>query len=204
MTNQSVIMPSIVPETKRSLILSATRRLLVRRGFQDIVLDDVAQEAGVAKGTLFLHFKNKDELVSAAFADIMDQLGESLDQLAVSGKEGEPLLEETVQTVLAYIERNQDFMSLFGTGRFPSCGSRSCDMLMQRVSANKERMVRILKFCAKPMSLQITDMDYGAMALFGLCRSAVVCRSVMNGKKPLVSMTATVMDLFLHGVVKRK
>jgi len=39
-----------VIEDKKVLILDAARRLLIGRGFQDLALDDIAREAGVAKG----------------------------------------------------------------------------------------------------------------------------------------------------------
>lgn len=185
--------------SKRSRILEAARQLLIKRGFQDVILDDVAREAGVAKGTLFLHFKNKDELVSAAFADMMDQLGDSLDRLMASGKKGKSLFEETVRTVLAYLDRNQDFMSQFGAGRFPSCGERSCGMLMQKMSANKDRMVKILKLASPWMNLELANVDYAAVALFGLCRSALVHRAIAGDRKPLISRTAKVMGMFAYG-----
>jgi len=55
-----------VIEDKKVLILDAARRLLIGRGFQDLALDDIAREAGVAKGTLFLYYKSKDELFTAS------------------------------------------------------------------------------------------------------------------------------------------
>ena len=47
------------PDSTKRRILEAARRLLVERGAEGVVLDDVAKRAGVAKGTLFLHYKNK-------------------------------------------------------------------------------------------------------------------------------------------------
>ena len=187
-------------DAKKGLILGAARKLLIERGFQDVVLDDVAGEAGVAKGTLFLYFKNKDELFSAAFADLVDQLGELLDQAAASGLRGEALLSATVRTILAYFEENQDFLSQFGAGRFPGCGSRSCGMLMQKFARNMERMVRILRLCAKHGVVEPKDPEASATAIFGLCRSAMFYRVFSGDRRPLTSQTAKVVEMFLYGV----
>src|SRR5579883_108955 len=92
-TDQSVIMTtaSAHPIGKKRAIMDAARRLLVSHGYQDVTMDDVAHQAGVGKGTLFLYYKNKEQLLSAALADLSDQLRESLDGLAGSGKTGKAL-----------------------------------------------------------------------------------------------------------------
>src|SRR5258708_20585341 len=55
---------------KRRAILSAAQGLFLRYGVKRTSLDDVARDAGVAKGTLYLYFDSKDTL----FAPIPRQL----------------------------------------------------------------------------------------------------------------------------------
>jgi AcrR family transcriptional regulator len=55
---------------KRDRILDAAQRLFVRYGVKRTSVDDVAREAGIAKGTVYLSFKSKAEL----FAAIADRL----------------------------------------------------------------------------------------------------------------------------------
>jgi AcrR family transcriptional regulator len=47
-------------------ILDAAAALLVRWGYRKTTIDDVAREAGVGKGTIYLHWKDKNELFRAA------------------------------------------------------------------------------------------------------------------------------------------
>lgn len=192
-------MALLTADSKRALILGSARRLLIRRGFQDIVLDDVAREAGVAKGTLFLYFKSKDELFSAAYADLVDQLALEMDRLLETGKTGKPLLEDTVRVVLDYFERNQDFMSQFGLGRFTGCGDRSCEKLMEKFSANTRRMASILKLALKRAKWDRKELEFAAVSLFGICRSANVHRMISGDRRPLVSRGGEVMRQFLFG-----
>ncbi len=190
MTNQSVIMPRSLPAAKRTLILEAARRLLVRRGFQNVVLDDVAREADVAKGTLFLHFKNKEELIGAAFADMVDRLGESLEAVSRSDARGEALLSSAVETILAHFERNHDFMSHFGGARFPKA----------KLARNLGLVRGILGQCAEAGLMELKDPDTAALSLFGLCRTAVFHRAVTGDGAPFTARTPKVVDFFLHGV----
>ena len=47
---------------RRDAILSAALEEFSARGFADTRLDDVAQRAGVAKGTIYLYFRDKESL----------------------------------------------------------------------------------------------------------------------------------------------
>ena len=59
---------------KREAILKATLDLLVDRGFHDTPTSLIAKEAGVATGTLFHHFKNKDELINALYLETKSKM----------------------------------------------------------------------------------------------------------------------------------
>lgn len=200
MTNQSVIMPSETLDVKKRVILGAARDLLVQRGFQDVVLDDVARKAGVAKGTLFLYFRSKDELFSAAFADLVDHLGEALEVLPSSGKRGRGLLESTIGTILLHFDRNRDFMSQFGAGRFPGCGAKSSGKLLGKFSDNVRRTIAILRLCAKDGLVSPKELEFSAVALFGLCRSSAYHTLMTQNHRSLSLRTSKVADLFLRGV----
>ncbi len=47
---------------KRNDILASARSLFSERGFHDTKMEDIAQGAGVGKGTLYEYFKNKQEI----------------------------------------------------------------------------------------------------------------------------------------------
>jgi AcrR family transcriptional regulator len=52
-------------ESRPSELLDAALDLFIERGFNATRLDDVAQRAGVSKGTLYIYFTNKEELFKA-------------------------------------------------------------------------------------------------------------------------------------------
>jgi AcrR family transcriptional regulator len=55
-------------------ILDAAAALLVRYGYRKTTIDDVAAEAGVGKGTIYLHWKDKNQLFRAAIARASEQV----------------------------------------------------------------------------------------------------------------------------------
>jgi AcrR family transcriptional regulator len=66
------------PLTTRDAILDAAGTLLGRFGYHKTTMDDLAREAGVARRTLYLHFKSKDEIflerIDRVVARLIDEL----------------------------------------------------------------------------------------------------------------------------------
>ncbi len=57
---------------KRRRILDAAVQVFAARGFYNARVSDIAREAGVADGTIYLYFKNKDDLLINLFEDRME------------------------------------------------------------------------------------------------------------------------------------
>src|SRR5205085_483821 len=53
---------ALSPETRRAAILAAALEEFTARGYEGARLDDVAKRAGVAKGTIYLYFADKEAL----------------------------------------------------------------------------------------------------------------------------------------------
>lgn len=68
------------PSARRAAILEAALHVFAQRGFEAARLDDVAKLAGVAKGTLYLYFKDKEalfeEVVRSVVSPVLDRLNE--------------------------------------------------------------------------------------------------------------------------------
>ena len=58
----------------KDLILDAADRLLNQFGYKKMTMDNLAQEVGIAKGSLYLHFPSKEELVLAHIDRIVYRL----------------------------------------------------------------------------------------------------------------------------------
>lgn len=61
-------------ETRRSEIIDASLRLILKQGFHSTTLDQVAAEAGVSKGLVSYYFSKKEELFLAVLEQMVDRL----------------------------------------------------------------------------------------------------------------------------------
>src|SRR5256885_5595907 len=68
---------------KREAILRAATKVFARSGYFTSKVADIAAEAGIADGTVYLYFKSKDEILHSIFDRAMERfIGEGRDQLA--------------------------------------------------------------------------------------------------------------------------
>ncbi len=65
---------------KKEAILQATLQLITEQGFHATPMSQIAKEAGVAAGTIYLYFQNKEELLNALYLQIKSQLGDVIFQ----------------------------------------------------------------------------------------------------------------------------
>src|SRR6478735_5146331 len=63
---------------KRERILVAAERIFARHGFFAARVSEIAKEAGVADGTIYLYFKSKDDLLISLFENRMKQVNDDL------------------------------------------------------------------------------------------------------------------------------
>lgn len=63
----------------RARLLDAAMDVFHARGVEATTLDDIAREAGVTRGAIYWHFKNKSDLFSAMFEQIRLPMGEMLE-----------------------------------------------------------------------------------------------------------------------------
>ena len=70
------------PATIKDSILDATDRLLARFGYRKMTVEDIALEAGIGKGTIYLHFSSKEDVVLSHIDRIVARLEDRLREIA--------------------------------------------------------------------------------------------------------------------------
>ncbi len=103
----------VIDEKKRLKILDAAAELFATQPFHKVLLSDVAETAGVGKGTLYIYFKNKDDLYLSAlysgFNQLIDQLRRKIDHDKCSAIQN---LETVVRELVGFAYHNPHMFEL--------------------------------------------------------------------------------------------
>jgi len=105
----------IVSEFRRQEIINAARSVFARHGFANGIVDQIATEAGLAKGTIYFYFESKDDVYRAVLEHDMEALkSDSLRR--IDAAEGlKKKIRAFIDTRLENAEANREFFSLMDT-----------------------------------------------------------------------------------------
>jgi AcrR family transcriptional regulator len=82
----------------RDAILDAMERLLGHYGYRKTTMDDLAREAGIGKGSIYLHFPSKEEVALCSIDRVVDRLQRRLLEIAGSSGSVVECLREMLRT----------------------------------------------------------------------------------------------------------
>jgi len=58
----------------RNLLIQNTLQLVLEKGYDAISIQDITERADLGRGTFYIHFKDKEEVVWTAFRDLFQEL----------------------------------------------------------------------------------------------------------------------------------
>ena len=86
-------------EERRNEILDVAERLFCAKGFDHTSTNDILKEIGIARGTLYYHFKSKEDILDAMIERLTNQMVAKASAIALD--ESIPVLERLTRTLLS-------------------------------------------------------------------------------------------------------
>ena len=93
---------------KRERILKAAASVFARKGFYNSRVAEIAKEANVADGTIYLYFKNKDEILTSLFEEEMTKIIKNLRDELSPIEDTESKIRKFIEKHLSLIEENRE------------------------------------------------------------------------------------------------
>jgi len=94
-------------------ILAATRQLLEQRGSEAVTMEDIAARAGLAKGTLYLYFRSKEDLLQALLSQVGEQMESELTAILAAASAPPAKLDQALAMLMQYLERERVLFPLY-------------------------------------------------------------------------------------------
>jgi AcrR family transcriptional regulator len=108
-------------QERAALILQAAEAVLAEKGYHDTSMDEIASRVGIAKGTIYLHYASKDELVVDLFVRELATFRDTVEQIATEEAPARDRLAAILRHAYAGLasQRQQLFASLSATTNLP-------------------------------------------------------------------------------------
>lgn len=188
----------LVASAMKDGIYEAAVAVLAEHGFEGLTMDRVAEAAGIAKGSLYNYFRNKQELVAFVFDKTTEPARQAVDQVLHQPLSAVAKLESILRVCFEHFATQRgmfDFLfkdpatrrlidSSEGTGRAQMLGKFHA-VLQQGVEQGVFRPV---------------NLDRTAEFLLGAVISTIEQEMVLGQRRPVEQSVATLLDVFLHGL----
>lgn len=128
---------------KRDRILKAAVKVFAKNGFYATRVSEIAKAAGVADGTIYLYFKNKDDVLISIFEDGIQRLLGILREVAASDDSVEDRITRIIELQLGLLEDQRD--------------------LAEVITVNLRQSSRLLKQYAAPLFMEYIEVLAGVV-----------------------------------------
>jgi len=179
-------------------------RVIARKGMAAATMAEIADEAGVAKGTIYLYFRDRDELVEKTFETAITGLHQQVDSMLAGAAPFEEKLRSMLRAAFAFFRENREFFRLYISMRFPE-GSAQQQRRQKRTCQPqyRTRVDRMAEALSEAMRHgEVRQADARRLALFITeATNALVIERVMEEASPSeesdIELLATTI---LHGI----
>lgn len=173
-------------------------RVVARKGMASVTVQDIADEAGVAKGTVYIYFESRDEILSEAMDGATEKL---IEKLATACRDCETIrevLEQRVRTQLQYFEENREFFRMYLAMSEPF-GERR---LKQHPTYQTylAQLRGVLAGAIKRREVRQMNVERLAIAVASIVREIVLNRIIEREPPPIDDDVKFAVDFILRGI----
>lgn len=182
-------------------MLDAAERVFAQQGYHSTTMDTVAEECGWSKGTLYLHFENKEDL----FFSILISKIETLSTLVISKLENATSLDEILDSLIAeqfnYFVTHKHFLQLAMAEQGKAMQSTSTGMRERMVEHQMQYLESITNLIATHLK---ADSPISALTLARSISGAIHIHMMAWLLHPdsvdLDRQTQEIKQLYLNGI----
>jgi AcrR family transcriptional regulator len=197
----------VVQEFRIQSIQEATMRVIARKGMAAATMQEIAEEAGVAKGTIYLYFRDRDELVEKTFESAMQKVAAEVDAALDLDMPAADKVRAIMAAHLRFFGQNREFFRLYLSLRMPEGPAARHRKKKQECQPQyRARAEKLANALERDMDRgEIRRMDPYRLALFIMEGSAAVILERLTEDNPPAEEADLdlITGLILDGIRKR-
>jgi len=184
-------------------ILEAAVKVFARQGFHQSTVAEIAKEAGVADGTIYLYFKNKDDILVQFFSYRAKQVFESFREEVDRAQTSLDKLRNVVRRHLAEFQRDRDGAVVYQVETHQN--SRLAEAQIREMSQMYRDLISEIVEQGQQEGTIRRDLYVGLVKRFiiGAVDEVINTWLHSDGEYDLISMADPLVELFIKGIGQR-
>jgi AcrR family transcriptional regulator len=204
--------PGFTTEGRRTRRKRATRESLIRagralfgeRGLYESRIEDLTHSAGIAKGTLYTYFADKDALIEAVFEEGLAELATRMTRRIRGATELDVVARRAMAAHVEFLGDNPDLMRIFlqvrGMLQYEHSLGRPLRILLEghlvRLAGTLALAPRVAAL-PRAARLDVARIAYGTVS--GVCS----VNAALGARRPSPGSTRNLLDALVHVVLAR-
>ena len=197
---------------RRKSILAAAKEAFCLKGFMAATMEEIADSCSLAKGTLYLYFKSKEDLYVSIILEGTSLLRKELAKIANVSLPADKLLGELLRSYLNFYENNRKYFRIMFLSSQPDTGDRVPDELLKQCADQGIACMQVVsdvieKGIESGIFRKVNPWTY-AIVLWSAVNGIMMhyeqgglYRDEILGPVPLHSMLQDALDLALYGLM---
>jgi TetR/AcrR family fatty acid metabolism transcriptional regulator len=188
----------IVEQFRCQSIRDAAMRVVSRKGYDHVTVQDIADEAGVAKGTVYLYFKSREDVLEKTMSFSFEEFHILIREAIGRGTTFRERVEQVVRAQLEYFEQEQEFFRLYLAMAEP-LGERR---LRKHASYRTHiaQLVSMVEMAVEKDEVRAQPPERIAIALASVVRDIGLQRLAEKNKRPIAEDIEFVRDFICRGI----
>jgi len=193
----------VLSEFRRNELLVAARTIFSRKGFHEATIDEIADAAEVAKGTVYLYYKSKRDLYLEALRHGIESLNRELNLKATQPGPCREKLRILAATKMAFFEENREFFNIYYAElvKLPSHPA-GLDLVKDLYFAQAKIFGLLLEEGIRRREIRKINVEKAAFALADLTRDVTTQRVLGFSKTSMENDIDFVVDFMWKGIAK--
>ena len=170
--------------------MSAAAAVFAERDFHQVQVSDVAERAGVGKGTVYLYFPTKDDLHRAALEASLSVIRDEVERALAANAPVETSLRMIVLAVLRFFWKRQHLLTVIQ--HYEQANGRRAKVRRQRLVGGVEDVLARHRLGGGK-----AERHLAAAFLLGMARAAILEHAPTDRPE---AVARRLVDTFLHGI----
>ncbi|KAJ50812.1 AcrR family transcriptional regulator [Clostridium tetanomorphum] len=184
-------------KTKGTIFESAIKVFSIY-GYDGATMDEIASQAGVAKGTLYYHFKSKEEIFKYIIQRGMDLIKQRVDEVVKEKDNSIEKLKAVCKVQLSMVYENRDFFKVIMSQLWGQ------ELRQLQLRENIQQFIQdiesYLQEAIKDGFIRKGEKSFMAYSMFGMLCSAAVYELINENHYNIDEVVENLMNYILKGI----